>query len=128
MRSQRGYSLIEVIAAFAVLTVIILVSLTAFLERNKRLAQANELIRAYQSLANEAEMQRNVPYDELESGTTFLSPTDVLAPMAPFTTKVDVSLRSPGVKNVSLIIQWKNGAKEAKLDLLRTDTGGSNLW
>lgn len=128
MRSQRGYSLIEVIAAFAVLTVIILVSLTAFLERNKRLAQANELIRAYQSLANEAEMQRNVPYDELVGGTTFRSPTDVLAPMAPFTTKVEVSLRSPGVKNVSLIIQWKNGAKEAKLDLLRADTGGSNLW
>ena len=58
----------------------------------------------------------------------FLSSTDVLAPLDPFATIVSVEEIQPGVKNVLMTIRWKNGEREAKLELLRVDTGGSNLW
>jgi len=135
---NAGFTLIEVLFALAILTLVILMSLAVFLERDKRLRQASDLIRAYQSLANEAEMQRHVPYDALkvsdpgvtreETKAMFLSKTDVLAPLAPYTTDVEVVQKSPGLKRVSLTIRWKKGKSEAKLDLLRTDTGGANLW
>jgi prepilin-type N-terminal cleavage/methylation domain-containing protein len=135
---NAGFTLIEVLLALAILTIVILTSLAVFLERNKRLQQASDLIRAYQSLANEAEMQRHVPYGMLKTKADFLSDTAVkadflsdtavLAPLAPYTTDVEVVQKSPGVKRVSLIIRWKRGQTEAKLDILRTDTGGANLW
>ena len=123
-----GFTLIEVLFALSALTLVILMSLVAFLERNKRLQQANELIRAYQSLSNEAERQRHRDYKYLKTETAFLSDTAVLEPLGPYTTDVDVVQKSPGVKSVTLIIRWQDGRREAKLGLLRTDTGGSNLW
>lgn len=129
---QRGFSLLEVLFAMAVLTVVILMSLAAFLERNKRLEQANETIRAYQALANEAEQQRRVRFPEVASAKGFLSNTsEILRPLTPYETEVDVKPESLGVKNVTLVVRWKGGRREARLTLVRTDTGGPlspNLW
>ncbi|MEA2325633.1 MAG: hypothetical protein QOE68_592, partial [Thermoanaerobaculia bacterium] len=32
------------------------------------------------------------------------------------------------VKNVTLTVRWSNGKRQARLALVRSDTGGSGLW
>lgn len=129
MRHQRGFTLVEILVAFAILTVVITTSLAAFVERTRRLQQASEIILAYQALANEAEYRRRIDYKDLDTAAAeFLSSTDVLEPLEPFATIVAVDEVQPGVKNVLMTVRWRNGEREAKLALLRVDTGGSNLW
>lgn len=128
MRDERGFSLTEVLAAFLVLTIVITVSFAAFLERSNRLRQASELTLAYQCLANEAEFVRRVPYKELKSSTIFESGTEILAPLTPFGTAKTVEQVKPGIRNVTLTIRWKSGQREAKLSVMRADTGGTPLW
>lgn len=129
MRHEKGFSLIEVLAALLILTLVITISLAAFVERNKRLRQASEIILAYQALANEAEYRRRIDFGELEkSSPQFMSNTDVLTPLAPFTTVVTVQKTKPAVKTVTMTVKWGGGAHEAALSLMRVDTGGTNLW
>jgi len=129
MRDERGFSLIEVLAALLILTLVITMSLAAFVERNKRLRQASEIILAYQALANEAEYRRRIDYNALEAASAqFISDTTLLAPLAPFGTAVRVDRTQPNVKNVTMTVRWKNGQREARLALVRADTGGTNLW
>lgn len=129
MRDQRGFSLVEILVAFLILTLVITMSMAAFLERNRRLQQASEIILAYQALANEAEYRRRMHYASLESEPEqFVSATDILAPLAPFGTIVSVRQSEPGVKRVLMTIRWRDGERQARLELVRVDTGGSNLW
>lgn len=129
MSDQRGFSLVEILVAFMILTVVITISLAAFVERNRRLQQASEIILAYQALANEAEYRRRIDYAALDGAQPeFLSSTEILRPLQPFATIVSVKETQPGVKNVLMTIRWKNGERQAKLELVRVDTGGSNLW
>jgi type II secretory pathway pseudopilin PulG len=129
MRHQRGFSLVEILAAFLILTVVITTSLVAFIERNKRLQQASEIILAYQVLANEAEFWRRKNFANLEKETLFFeSDTALLKPLEPFNTIVAVKESASGVKSVLLTIRWRDGEKQARLEILRADTGGSPLW
>lgn len=129
MREERGFTLVEVLAALAIVTFVITTSLYAFLERNKRLQQASEIILAYQALANEAEYWRRVDFALLATkGDTFLSDTTVLAPLAPYGTAVKIDDVKPGVKNVTLTIRWRNGQRDARLGVVRVETGGGSLW
>jgi Tfp pilus assembly protein PilV len=137
MRDERGFSLVEVMAAFLVLTVVITVSMAAFLERNKRLQQATELVLAYQALANEAEYWRRVRYDWLESQaqshpTSFQSikpGKDVLAPLEPYETNVAVTVVKPGVSSVTMTVFWRTRERSAQLTIMRARTGvGGTLW
>jgi len=129
VRREKGFSLIEVLAALLILTLVITMSLAAFVERNKRLRQASEIILAYQALANEAEYRRHIDFAALEAAPAqFVSDTSLLAPLAPYGTAVAVQQTRPNVKNVTLTIRWKNGERQAKLGLVRVDTGGTNLW
>jgi prepilin-type N-terminal cleavage/methylation domain-containing protein len=126
MRHERGFSLIEVMAALLIVTFVITSSLWAFLERNKRLQQASEVILAYQALANEAEYLRRANFGTLEAyGNTFqsLSLSTLLVPLAPYRTEVKVAVVKPGVKNVTMTIHWHNEEREARLALIRVDTG-----
>ena len=128
MRSQRGFSLPEVLFALLILTIVFTTTLAMFTERNRRLQQASELILAYQALANESEVVRRVGYGQLDFlSDDFATDTTVLRPLAPFQTTIDVTVLRPGVKSVTLAIKWR-ADKEAKLSLMRVDTGGSNLW
>jgi len=129
MRDQRGFTLIEILAAMLILTIVITMTLLVFTERNRRLQQAGEIMLAYQSLANETEYRRRMNFSGLEDQPdVFLSDTMLLAPLMPYTTKVTVKQTQPGIKNVRMTILWHNDERKAELELTRVDTGGSNLW
>ncbi len=128
MYRQRGFSLVELLFALIVLTLVITTTLAVFTQRQKRLQQASETILAYQVLANEAEMQRRVPFNDILPSTMFLSSTDLLGPLKPYTIRVDVNQSKAGIKDVTMTITWRKGEREAKLALTRVDTGGGNLW
>lgn len=129
MRDQRGFTLIEILAAMLILTLVITMTLLVFTERNRRMQQASEVMLAYQALANETEYRRRMSFNGLEGQPdVFLSDTALLAPLTPYTTEVVVKQTKPGVKNVKLTIRWKDGQRKAELELVRVDTGGSNLW
>jgi prepilin-type N-terminal cleavage/methylation domain-containing protein len=124
---QRGFSLLEVLVALLILTLVIMTTLAIFLEHNRRIRQANEIILAYQALANEAEIQRRVDFDNLKD-EPFESETNILKPLAPFTADVVVTDRRQNIKDVTMTITWRAGAKKAVLSMPRVNTGGSNLW
>ena len=127
-RGSRGFSLIELLAGLVILTFVITTSLAMFVNRTRTLRQASEILLAYQVLGNEAELWRRVDYKYVQSSAAFTTATDLLAPMQPYTTKVDVKTQQTGIKTVTLTISWQNGKREAKLALTRVDTGGGNLW
>lgn len=128
MRRQRGFSLIELLFALVVLTIVITTSLAIFVERTNRSQRASELILAYQALANETEVIRRVSYGSLDALTdAFVTDTTILQPLAPFTTEVDVKQHRPGIKHVKMTIRWR-AQSVATVTLIRTDTGGTNLW
>lgn len=129
MRDQRGFSLPEVMAALLILTVVITVSFTAFLERNRRLQQASEIMLAWQALANEAEHQRRVKFDDLDDLDEFLSETEILAPLKPYQTAVVVEDVEEGVAHVTLTVSWRDHKRVESLTLVRVSTGGdARLW
>ena len=129
MRDERGFTLVEVLVALLIVTFVITSSLWAFLERNKRLQQASEIMLAYQALANEAEYLRRHDFAALETyGDTFQSSTMLLTPLTPYGTAVKVDVIKPGVKNVTMTIRWHNGEREARLGVIRVDTGGGSLF
>ncbi|MGZ4778813.1 MAG: prepilin-type N-terminal cleavage/methylation domain-containing protein [Thermoanaerobaculia bacterium] len=129
MRSQRGFSLAELLVALLVMAIVITTTLAMFVERQKRLRQATETILAYQALANEAEVRRRVLFKDLDaSPATFVSDTAILQPLTPFATIVSVTTIKPEVKHVLMTVRWNNGQRVASLTLVRADTGGGNLW
>lgn len=130
MRDERGFTLVEIMAAFLVLTFVITTSLWAFLERNKRLQQASEIVLAYQALANEAEFRRRVPFHNLETASAFFdeSNRELLVPLVPDEASVTVATVKTGVKNVTMTVRWKNGQRVARLAIVRVDTAGGPLF
>ena len=128
MRRQRGFSLIELLMALLVLTIVITTSLAVFTTRTARLQQASETMLIWQALANEVEIVRRVPYGDVDKiDDTFDSDTALLKPVPGVTTEVDVVLVNPGVKKVTLRVRYRTD-KVVELAVLRTDTGGGNLW
>ena len=115
--------------ALLILTVVITVSMAAFLERNRRQQQAREIIAVYQVLANEAEYWRRIPFTQLEAPPLqFKSDTQLLGVLGGYGTAVAVTRTDPNVKNVLLTVRWQNGKREARVGIVRVDTGGGPLW
>jgi prepilin-type N-terminal cleavage/methylation domain-containing protein len=129
MSKSKGFTLVEVMVAILILTIVITTTIAMFVERHKRLRQANETILAYQALSNEAEIWRRIGFPQLDAPPmAFRSDTAILAPLTPYTTSVHIDTPRPDVKNVTFTIRWANTQREAKLSIVRADTGGSNLW
>ena len=129
MSKSRGFTLIEVLVALLVLTIVITTTIAMFVERHKRLRQANETILAYQALSNEAEIWRRIAFGQLDrTAPTFQSDMAILAPLAPYVASVHIDTPRADVKSVTFTIRWANTQREAKLSIVRADTGGSNLW
>src|SRR5438105_14773386 len=87
MSKSRGFSLIEVLVGLLILTIVITTTIAMFVERQRRLRQANEMILAYQALSNEAEIWRRISFAQLDSQPqAFQSDMAIIAPLAPFST------------------------------------------
>jgi prepilin-type N-terminal cleavage/methylation domain-containing protein len=126
---QRGFSLIELLVALLILTLVITTTLAVFTERQRRLQLANETILVYQALANETEVRRRIGFSDPGLGSpAFQSPVEILRPLRPFTASVAVQQTSADVKNVTMSVVWHGGLRRASLTIIRVDTGGSNLW
>jgi prepilin-type N-terminal cleavage/methylation domain-containing protein len=137
MRRQRGYSLPEMLVALVILAVVITTTIAMFARRQQYLRESSETILVWQAIWNEAEIWRRISFTNLDlQPKQFQSDTSILAPLNPFATKVDVapSADDPNVKNVTLTVLWdfddvnKTYRRNAHLSVLRSDTGGSNLW
>jgi prepilin-type N-terminal cleavage/methylation domain-containing protein len=131
MRNERGVSLVEILVALLILTIVITTTIVMFADRQRRMKQATELMRAYQVLGNETEYWRRVPFDYGDTATNrvFFTETDVLEPMSPYTTDVKVVKTNDDVREITFTISWESGKKVASLGIVRADTGGDNpLW
>jgi prepilin-type N-terminal cleavage/methylation domain-containing protein len=129
MSKSRGFTLVEVLIALLVLTIVITTTIAMFVQRHQRLKQANETILAYQALSNEAEIWRRIAFAQLDAQPpTFRSDTTILAPLNPFSTSVHIDTPRSDVKNLTFTIRWANAQKTAHLSIVRADTGGSSLW
>jgi prepilin-type N-terminal cleavage/methylation domain-containing protein len=131
MERQRGFSLIEVLAALLVLALVITTTMAMFVERQKRMQTANETILAYQAIANEIEYRRRIPYKELEAApATFvtLEDTDILAPLKPYAATVSVSPEQSYTKIVTISVRWRGAQRVERVAITRVDTGGGGLW
>jgi Tfp pilus assembly protein PilV len=129
MAKSRGFSLVDVLVGLLILTVVITTTILMFTERHRRLRQANETILAYQALSNEAEIWRRIDFAQLDAqGPLFQSDTRILAPLAPFSSSVRVESARADVKSVTFTIRWNNAQREARLSIVRADTGGNSLW
>jgi prepilin-type N-terminal cleavage/methylation domain-containing protein len=126
---QRGFTLIEVLAALVILGLVITTSLAVFVERTKRQREATETILAFQALSNEAEVRRRMDFTDLDAAPpTFVTDTGILIPLAPFKTHITIDQPSTDVKNITMQVIWQKGRRVATLHLSRVNTGGSNLW
>ncbi|MDX1584385.1 MAG: prepilin-type N-terminal cleavage/methylation domain-containing protein [Thermoanaerobaculia bacterium] len=127
--ASRGFTLIEVLTGLLVLGFVMTTSLAVFYERETRLQHAEELVLVWQAISNEAELIRYEPWHSLgASGTTaFRSDLEILDPLEDVTTAVEVSDVESSVKAITLRVSWGDG-REASSEVIRTDTGGTNLW
>ncbi len=129
-RAVAGFTLIEVLAALLILTLVILTSLTVFTDRAKRLRDAGEMALAWQALANEAEARRRQPVQELASGPAipFLTDPSSSGALEDAVGTVTVEEAEPNLRALSLRIEWRGGKASAETTVFRSFTGGGPLW
>ena len=137
MKAERGYSLPEILVALVILGLVITTTIAMFAKRSQYLRESSETILVWQAIWNEMEIWRRLDWASLESQPPkFRSDLGILAPLGAVDTKVDVAVSKddPHVKNVTLTVRFeydkdkKIYKRDAHLSLLRSDTGGSNLW
>src|SRR5437763_12435569 len=101
---QRGFSLLEVLVALLILAVVITTTLAMFAKRRQYLRESNETVLVWQAIWNESELWRHYDWASLEAQPkVFQSPLDLLQPLAPYVTRIDVAVANddPHVKQVT---------------------------
>ena len=134
---RRGFTLPEVLVALVILGIVITTTIAMFAKRKAYLQESSETMLVWQSIWNESEVWRRMGWNSLETQAgQFQSDTSMLAPLAPYATKAEVAVSKddPNVKNVTLTVLWEYDAdhksykRNAHLSILRSNTGGTNLW
>jgi prepilin-type N-terminal cleavage/methylation domain-containing protein len=127
---QRGFTLVETLAALLILAFVLTTSLLVFTQRAKRLRDADEMIVAWQALANEAEYVRLVPYGSIAPGSKreFEEGSSLIASLDRAETSVEAFDWKPGVRRVVLTVSWNGGARHARLTVVRAAVPGGRFW
>lgn len=130
MRGSRGFSLVEVLAGLLILSLVITTSLAVFYHRERTLVRAEESMLAWQVLRNETEIIRRIPYSQLEAlhGQPFRSALDIASELDGISSRIVVGDSKPMMKDLTLTLVWNGGEQTASATVLRSDTGGANLW
>jgi len=130
MRNERGFSLIEILVALLILTIVITTTIAMFAERQKRMRQATETMLAYQVLANETEWWRRQDLSVVDDPKEqhFQTSDLLIASLAPYTAAVKVEKPNDDTRQITFSISWENGKRDARLAVVRTNTGGNTLW
>jgi len=128
--SSRGFTLVETLIGLLILTLVVTTSLAVFFERQRRLKEADDTIVAYQALANEAEIERQVPYGEftVEGPPQRFRETGILASLRNPVTAVKVKQTSPDRKVVTMTVTWNEGKRHADLSILRVNIARGYFW
>ncbi len=128
-RRSRGFTLIEVLFGLLILGLVMTTSLAVFYERENTIRSAEEAILAWQAIANEAELLRFEPWGSLGEGElgAFRGDLRILGGLENPETIIEVADGGPGIKELTLRVEWGDG-RSASATVLRTDTGGTNLW
>lgn len=124
-----GFTLIEVLFGLLILGLVMTTSLAVFYERQNRVRFAEETVLVWQAIANESELIRFAPWQSLDDGSErpFTSSLQILDSLENPSATVAVEQTAPRVKEVTLRIAW-GGGRSATSTVIRTDTGGANLW
>lgn len=124
-----GFTLVEVLIGLLILGLVMTTSLAVFYDREQRIRHAEEVFLVWQAMANEAELLRYRPWASLsaEGSEEFRSDLSILDPLEDVVTTVKTEQIDPQIKSVTLRIEWGNG-RSASTQLIRSHTGGSNLW
>lgn len=127
---SAGFTLVEVLVALLILTIVILTSLAVFGDRARKLRDAGELSLAWQALANEAEARRRQPFAELATGEAVPFLTDPAADGALDGAEGEVTIEAegPNLRALVLRVAWAGGEKSVETTVYRADTGGGPLW
>ena len=105
-------------------------SLAVIYDRHRRLADAEEAILAWMTIANETELVRRIPFQQLDDlqGDPFQVDVGLASNLDGAVTSVTVSTESPTLKRLDLTVRWEEGRRIATARVYRADTGGGNLW
>jgi hypothetical protein len=127
---RNGFTLVETLMGLLILTFIVTTSLVIVFERERRLQFGFETMAAYQALANEVEVQRRIPYEQLAPGGSGQFETDlkIVQNLPGLVRQIEIEEISPGVKVVTLSLRWRGDSRTATLSVFRSNTGGGNLW
>lgn len=130
MNAQRGFTLVEILVSMLILAFIVTTSILIVTERERRLLFASETVIAYQALANEAEVQRRISFHEILPGQTdeFHSDPKLLHDLPGVIRNISIKETYPGIREVTMTLRWRSGNRTARLGLIRTSTGGEDLW
>lgn len=126
---HHGFTLIEVLFALMILGLIMMTSLAVFYEHERRSRHAEETVLVWQAISNEAELVRLRSWASLVPDETspFQSDLAILDSIENAATAVEVAQPDAHVKHVTLRIEWGD-TRTASATVIRTDTGGTNLW
>ncbi|MGA7616038.1 MAG: type II secretion system protein [Thermoanaerobaculia bacterium] len=127
---QRGFTMVEILVSLLILALIVTTSLGIFYDRSARLRRAEQTIFAWQVLGDEAEYLRHVEYAGLTVTTAlpFQTGQKLLARLPNAKATLSIEQTAPDVKTAHLSIIWEGKSSPVTVDVIRTDTGGSNLW
>lgn len=129
-RGTPGFTLVEVLVALLVLTLVILTSLGVFTDRMRRVKEAGEMALAWQALANEAEARRRQPFDALApaEGLPFLTDATGEGTLEGAEGVVTVTEEEPNLRALLLRVEWRGGSRAAETVVYRASTGAGALW
>jgi prepilin-type N-terminal cleavage/methylation domain-containing protein len=127
---QRGFSLVEVLAGIVILSLVVTTSLAVMYEREQRLREAEATVLAWQAIANETELLRRIPFTQLQTrhGKPFQGDLAILKRVPDAGTRLQVTNPKPNIREIVLTVTWSGETKKAEASMVRTNTGGENLW